>query len=71
MLCAATLDLNDYSDTASLQQALASLPHMPAEVLHTKPYSGPYSEHNICALCIASGLSIFTKNSESCKVSAV
>ena len=48
MLCAATLDLNDYADTASLQQALASLPHMPAEVLTTEPLSVPNSLHNMC-----------------------
>ena len=50
MLCAAILDLNDYNDTASLQQALASLPQMPAEVLTTNPHSGPKSLHNMLKL---------------------
>ena len=46
MLCAATIDLNDYTDPASLQQALASLPHTPAEV----PRAKPHSVHNMHVL---------------------
>lgn len=46
MLCAATIDLNDYTDPASLQQALASLPHTPAEV----PTAKPPSEYDIHVL---------------------
>ena len=47
MLCGATLELNDYSDTTSLQQALASSLHMPAEVLTAKPNTGPKSVHDM------------------------
>ena len=50
MLCAATLELNDYSDTTSLQQATASLLHLPAEVLTAKPHAGPKSIHHMHVL---------------------